>query len=214
MSLVLLGDFNPSIIQPFWLAEKKLIREGEANEAQDIFIQNGISRFKLDWIEFDVRFKRFEIKVTKEPYFEPARDLFVGILKLLRETPIDALGINYLRNFSLQSEEKLYDFGNQLAPLSLWDNFIDKPRLNDFEILERPRKDGLPGMYRIRLFPTKAPLNIQYGVTMTLNDHFSTEGHQGSDKAGKVVEIISEHWEKSNQRADDITISLLTKLGY
>jgi len=34
ISIVFLGDFNPKIIQPFWLVNKKLIREQEGTEAK------------------------------------------------------------------------------------------------------------------------------------------------------------------------------------
>jgi hypothetical protein len=88
MSIVLIGDFNPVIIQPFWLASRKLIREQEAQNAHVEIIHNELVKFELDWVSIEITKNRFEAKSSQEPYFDPMRDLCVGIFEFLRETPI------------------------------------------------------------------------------------------------------------------------------
>ncbi len=49
LSIVFVGDFNPAIIQPYWLANKKLIREQEAENAKVGILHNEITKFNIDW---------------------------------------------------------------------------------------------------------------------------------------------------------------------
>ena len=46
-SIVFVGDFNPVILQPFWLANKGLIRESEATNAKVEVIHNEVVKFEL-----------------------------------------------------------------------------------------------------------------------------------------------------------------------
>lgn len=211
-SIVLLGDFNPAIFQPFWLAEKKLIREGEATNATIEMISSTITKFKLDWIEFDITQKRLEARIAKDPFIEPARDLIIGIFSHLKETPIRIMGINNGRNLSLPDFERFYEFGNKLAPLSNWSDFMKDPRLINLEILENPRKDGYTGMYRVRVFPAPINLNIKWGVSITVNDHYELENEK-RDRDGEIIKILSANWDNSKKRADEIFNTLLDKLN-
>jgi len=96
-SVVFVGEFNPVIIQPFWLANKKLIRDQEAQDAKVEIIHNEIVKFEIDWARFEITKDRFEIRTSQEPYFEPMRDLVISIFEILKETPISALVSNNLK---------------------------------------------------------------------------------------------------------------------
>lgn len=212
MAIVLIGDFNPLLFQPLWLSEKKLIREGEAIEAKIDAISPNITLFKLDWVDFNITPTRLEMKVAKEPFFEPARDLLLGIFKYLKETPIRILGINYLKNLSIPDKDMYYEIGNKLAPLNLWSDFINDPRLSIVEILEKSREDKLPGSYRVKIFPTPSNYNIQYGITINITDQYDlNEGANGRN--GEILNILTEQWEISGKRAKRVIDSLLTKLN-
>jgi len=212
MTLVFLGDFNPILFQPLWFAEKKLIMEGEAQQADIEILHPNLTKFKLDWVEFEINPGRLEMKISKEPFFEPARDLIVGIFKYLKGTPIRSLGINHTKNFSVPTREMYYDFGNKLVPLALWSNFMDDPRVNIVEILEKPRKDKLPGMIRVRITPTLPHLNIQFGVSMNVNDHYQLEEGR-KDREGEILNTLVMQWDYSKTRSDEIVDSLLEKLN-
>ena len=74
--IVFLGDFNPSIFQPFWLASKNLIQEEEAKNAKIDVVMNELSRFQLgEWLSVEVSRNRCEFKTMKSPYFSPMKDL-------------------------------------------------------------------------------------------------------------------------------------------
>src|SRR5690606_31806467 len=163
-SIVLIGDFNPAIVQPFWLANRKLIREKEAQNAKMGVVHNEISKFNIDWAHFEITRMRFEIKTTKEPYFEPLRDLIVEIFKILKETSIKNVSINHLRYYDLRDKERHFNFGNKLVPLNNWTEYLRDPRLQTLNIVEKERQDGRKGHYRVTIQSPDIDLSTKYGV--------------------------------------------------
>ena len=212
LSIVFLGEFNPSIIQPFWLAEKELIREGEADSAKIELIHNDLVRFELDWVRFEIVKQRFELRSSKEPYFEAVRDLAISIFEILKETPLNAVGINHIKNFSLRTEKEYNDIGNRLAPFKNWNNFFSDPKLLQLEMVDLKRKDKLYGNFRVKVSASDANLNIRYGVAFNINDHYTiSPGSKGRN--GEIVKILSEQWKLSMENATEVIESVWTKLN-
>jgi hypothetical protein len=212
VSIVFIGDFNPAIAQPFWLASKKLIREQEAQSALVEVIHDEITKFKLDWLNVEVTRERFELKTSQEPYFEPMKDLAISIFRVLSETPIKALGINHLKYFALTDEKAYYEFGNKLAPLNNWNDFISNPKMMNLEIIESKRKDGLNGSFRIRIQPSDIKLATQYGVLINVNDHYGLENNS-KGRNGEMINILGENWQKSVERAENVSEQLWKKIS-
>ncbi|MCK9613513.1 MAG: hypothetical protein PHR81_11800 [Bacteroidales bacterium] len=209
LSIVFIGDFNPVIIQPFWLANKKLIKEQEAVDTDVELIHNELVKFDLGWASTEITKKRFEVRTAKEPYFEPLRDLVISIFTILPETPIEAMGINHIMHFALPDKDKFYEFGNKLAPLNNWEDVINNPRVLSFEVHEKERKDGLPGFVRIKVRPSDQ--NIQYGVSININDHYAlSPGENGRN--GEMMKCLKDNWANSYTRADEIIEKLWEKI--
>lgn len=208
ISIVFLGEFNPVILQPFWLHSKDLIREEEANNAKIGIIHPEIMKYELDWVSIEISKQRCEFKTNKAPYFDPMKDLAASVFKILRETPIKSLGINHIYNFTLPNQETYYEFGNILSPLNIWSDSMNDPRLLQLEILEENRKDGLEGQYRVRVSPTDE--NISNGVSVNLNDHYDIKNDQKGINM-EMVECLEQNWAKSINRAKDVVEQLLSK---
>jgi len=209
LSIVFLGDFNPVILQPFWLSSKGLIREDEAITAEVKIIHNEIVKFELDWVSVEISKQRCEFKTNKSPYFEILKDLSLGVFKILRETPIKSLGINHIFDLALRSQESYYQFGDKLAPLQNWTDILNDPRLLILEILEENRKDGYKGRYRVRVTPSDH--NKPFGISVNINDHFKLEDHEkGTDM--EMVKVLETNWENSLKRSKSVTQSLLNKI--
>lgn len=209
LSIVFLGEFNPVIIQPYWLAHKKLIREQEAQNATVDVIHNEIVKIELDWAKFEITKNRFEVRTSQEPYFEPLKDLIISIFEILRETPIISLGINHLKYFSLPSEESYYNFGNKLAPLSTWNEVLNDPRMLFLEILEQDRKDKINGKYRVRIQPSD--IKMQNGILIQVNDHIDLNpGETGRN--GEMVKSLGNNWRASMNRATEIIETVWKKI--
>jgi hypothetical protein len=212
LGIVFVGDFNPVIIQPFWLAAKQLIREGEAKNAKIELIHNDVCKFDLDWVHVEVTKKRFELRTAKEPYFEATRDLALSIFGILKETPMTALGINHIKNFALRDAKTYEDFGDRLSPLSNWrDVFLD-PKLLQLDIIDVQRKDKLNGNFRVRITATDRVLDIKYGVAFNINDHFSLPA-ESEGRNGEMVKILAGEWQRSIERAQDVVESVWSKVN-
>ncbi len=209
VSIVFIGDFNPIILQPFWLESKGLIRESEAIKAKVEVMHNEIVKYELDdWVNIEITKNRCEFKTSKVPYFEPVKDLATSVFKILRETPIKALGINHIYDLKMQSEEKYFELGKILTPLDIWSKDLDNPRLLNLEIFEAERKDGEKGHIRIRINPSDQ--KIQYGVVVNVNSHFDL---QSGDLMLSAVVQLEKNWLKSFEQSRNIVQNLLSKTG-
>ena len=74
LSIVLIGNFNPVIISPCWLASKGLIREIEAETARVDVIHSEVTKFELDWFSFESTQARIDFKTNRESHFNILRD--------------------------------------------------------------------------------------------------------------------------------------------
>jgi len=100
-NIVLLGGFNPHIIEPTWLSRHDVVEENADEFAREILFSPGaqqqMMRFHLDGLRWEVALDRILIGSSEARSPAP---WFVNLLQLLPHTPIRAVGIN----FKLQSE--------------------------------------------------------------------------------------------------------------
>jgi len=169
--IVLLGNFNPSIVQPFWLSNKELIREEEAESASIDVIHNDLSRFSLqDWLEIEFQEERSYFICKASPYFQLTADLVIEIFRILAETPFKSVGLNFSYELKLKSAEEFLEFGKKLSALDLWSESLDNPKLLQIDVMQAERTDDLKGHKRIRV--SSSELIQDYGVNILFNDHF------------------------------------------
>lgn len=209
LSIVFIGDFNPVIVQPFWLSSKGLIREDEASNAKVDIIHNELVKIEWDWVSLEISKQRFELKSNKKPYFETVKDLSINIFTILKETPIRSIGINHIFDLSLLTSSTYYEFGNKLSPLTLWNDSLNDARLLQIEILEDNRHDSRKGWYRVRISPSDQK-HINFGIAININDHLDCEDL----KKPQIMEMINKlkaHWEESKVRSRNVVTDILTK---
>lgn len=202
LSIVVNGEFNPIIIQPFWLANKKLIREQEAQGAKVEIMHNEIVKYSLDWLKIEATRNRIEFKTSQEPFFEPLRDLVISLFEILSEAPVHAIGVNHLKYFALPDKDRYFEFGNRLAPLKNFNNSLNNPRMLALEILEQKRKDKINGTYRIRIQPSDIKLSTEFAVLININDNMMLEPGQ-SHREGNMLKIFASNWVNSRERATE-----------
>ncbi|NVN93984.1 MAG: hypothetical protein HXX18_01745 [Bacteroidetes bacterium] len=208
LSIVFIGDFNPVIFQPFWLSSKELIREDEAKNAKIDIIHNEIVKYELDWINIEITRNRCVFKTTKEPYFDPLKDLVIGIFKILNETPIKSFGLNHTYELSLQTKEKYYNFGSKLTPLNYWDEELNDPRLMQLEVFEKERSDFKNGSRRIRITPS-SDQTIPFGVSININNHYDLKSEV---KKIDYITLLEDNWKTTFVQTKDIVNKLLIKI--
>lgn len=81
--IVILGDFNPAIFHPAWFAMQELVRPQEADAAEIQLVHPDATIFQIDWGRIHVMRERFQARTSQESYFEPLRDLVIGVFTLL-----------------------------------------------------------------------------------------------------------------------------------
>lgn len=211
LSVVVVGDLNPIIFQPFWLSSKGLIRENEAKNAKIEVIHNEIVKYELnDWLAIEVTKKRCMLKTSKKPYFGPLKDLAVGIFKILSETPLESFGLNHTYDLTLKTKESYYKFGSSLTPLEYWNENLDDPRLLQLEIFEKERKDGQKGSRRIRISPSQDQ-SIAFGVAFNINNHFDLIS---DGKKYNFIKLLEENWNSSFKLTETMINGVLNKAEF
>lgn len=209
-SIVLLGQFNPSIFHPIWFSSEKLLRNEEADRAKIEIVHPDVTKFALDWLTVEVLRERFVMQTSQETYDETLRDLVLGTFSILRHTPITKMGINRSAHFLIESEEKWHNAGHKLAPKELWNGILEKPGMLSLTMEESPRKDGLKGFVRVRVEPSGS---VQpWGLFIEVNDHIvfsDTKKDVGSDE---MLDILKSKWKDSINRAEDIIYTLYERV--
>jgi len=209
ISVIFVGEFNPVIVQPFWLASKGLIKEEEAESANVEVIHNELVRYSLEWASIQITRNRFEIRSTQQAYFEPLKDLAASVFEVLRETPLRAVGINHIRHYTI-SEKQYRDLGDTLAPFKNWKGALEDPQLLKVEMLQK-NSDGTS--YRIRIQPSDY-LKAPFSFMINLNDHTPAVPTAGRiSPAMQIVAAFKTRWRSSSLYADQVedTIEKLIK---
>lgn len=207
ISMVFLGQFNPAIFQPAWFASEGLIPEKEAENAEVQIIHPEFASFSLEWLNFRVGLERLSMETVKEPYYEILRDLAIGTFRLLRHTPIQALGINRSVHIAAESEEQWHDFGHSLAPKEPWGGILETPGLRQL-VMQGKRKDGYNGFIRVIVEPSS---RYQQSVFLSVNDHIELEKSEPTVGCKEIIEALASSWEQSMNASDDIITNLWKK---
>ena len=201
LSIVIVGAFNPTIFQPMWFAEEKLLTVEEAEHAEVQIIHADVTAFQLPWIGLSVERERFTANSIAEPYFERLVDVVVGTFERLRHTPLRMLGINNEVHYKADSFEEWHELGHRLAPKPFWDKFFKKPGLQSLTIRQVPRDDQEGGYVDVTVEPST---RVMPGVYVRINDHFAPSDAAESLGATKILKLLQDRWVSSNQFADRV----------
>jgi hypothetical protein len=205
ISIVLLGDFNPKIIQPSWLACQGLIAKGEAEAADVKIITPDVSVFKLEWLTIQVTRERYSASTTQAAFFEAVRDLVVGTFSILRHTPARAMGINRDAHFRVSTVERWNALGDRWAPKEFWKQVLEKPGLLTL-IIDSPRPGKHPGRMRVQVEPSG---KVEPGVFCAINDHYSIEKDQSASGCEILISILRDCWDESMHRSREIILKTI-----
>jgi hypothetical protein len=119
VSIVGAGSFNPAIFQPRWLAAKELVPDGLAEHAEtQLVVTPQLTAFTSDWLSLQVTDEQAVFSTVHEGREVDLRDFARGVLEVLPETPVDALGINADAHFKVESEDAWHALGDQWLPKS------------------------------------------------------------------------------------------------
>jgi len=90
--------------------------------------------FSTEWLSVNVRTDRLQLATGMVQEFERLRDTAIGVLTVLPETPIFALGINRDVHWSVATRDQFDRFGDILAPKGPWDRHLKLSGTQDLTI--------------------------------------------------------------------------------
>jgi len=165
VAVVLVGNFNPAIFQPMWLAKNQLVREEEAQAATIQLIRPELSSFVIGAINVVVVTNQFQAETAALDKGEVLKDLVVGCFRLLEHTPISSLVISRHMHFRMPSTEAWNRVGHMIVPKSpLWDGILENPGTRVAEI-EGTRPTAPSGKLHFRIEPSlRVPCSVYIGT--------------------------------------------------
>jgi hypothetical protein len=207
LNLVVLGNFNPVIINPIWLMSKGLIRESEVRDPE--IIHSEISRFELDWLSVEVTPTRMDFNCKRESDFEVLKDLVISIFSILKETPVGAFGLNHLRHYSLRNIEDYISFGYWISPVETFKGFLNTPKVFSVTYVEDVKSEEF-GHFRVTISPSDL-ITDRKSVVFNVNHHI-----QNKDKTNAIefLKRLPELWEYSFTRVDEINNGIWDKAQF
>ncbi len=207
LSVVLIGNFNPAIFHPSWFSANGLIGQQEADKAQTRMVHPDVAIFTINWLEVNVVRQKFQIATSQEAYFEPLRDLVLGIFELLSHTPLRQMGVNMNFHFGLESDRKLRLLCNRFAPEKNRQSVLPNTGMASL-VVRSYREDKFPGFVGVKIEPSGI---VRPGIYIEVNDHYDlTNVNKVSLSSPTVSDILTNSWNKSLIRsrtiADSITV--------
>jgi len=125
---------------------------------------------------------------------------------------LSRLGINHLKYYALPNNDLYYNFGDKLVPLTNWNKIFSDPRMMFLEIVDLKRKDGLKGIFRVRVQPSDIKLSTPFGVLLTFNDQFDLNTDQDG-RHGELLQILGKQWKDSYTQSTEVAEIIWSKIN-
>lgn len=208
ISIVFIGDFNPMIFHPTWLAHQELIRVNDASDAVINVIHTDVSQFQLDWVAFQILRDRFTATIKADAYKAHLGDIVQGIFTILGHTPVKQLGINVTVKAQFKSTEDWHSFGHFLTPKSPWQNVLEAPGMRSVNI-QGKRVDERLGFTIFSIEPDL--VTAENFANIRVNDHYDNPNlnAQTPINANWAVEILHENYNNSIINASKMINNLI-----
>lgn len=215
--IVAVGHFNPAIVSPAWLQRKDLISESDADSAMETLqalVKEGLMSFDTTWFSFRLVHQQMALSTTAG-VTPRIRDLAASIFRLLPETPVTAVGINFATDLQFESTDDYHRFGDLLVPKGVWSALY--PGLNAGVASLQLAIDPTP---RTQLRPAESPpeqrrFTIQPSNVIGANAvHIAYNHHYplGDDgRGGAAMDLIQKCWDADFAEAEE-KFGLLVKL--
>lgn len=189
-SIVVLGDFNPAILQPLWFWVNGLVPEAEAKEADVDVIHKQFALFSMGGIRVQVDGSRLHVAAIESPQGPILRDLVLGTLSILEHTPLKAIGLNRDMTFVMETDEAWHEVGDRLVPKGDWEQILACPGMRQV-VVEGQCSDCNADRLHVRVQPSA---NLE--ILIAVNQHYQLESKER-------VEVRDRHNEATRVLADD-----------
>ena len=206
VGIVLVGSFNPAILNPDWLVLNGVIGKTQGEIREIRFITPQISEFRISSFQFQVTQQRFGVSFESAPYVELQDAVSKIFRELLPHTPVQQIGINRSVHFSVGSEEKRNAIGRRLAPAEPWGDWSkewkDRPVPNRGGMVNLAIEESFPGDPNQRRVTAIVQPSILIpdlsGIFIVVNDNYVLSENTGLAAAA----VVNEKFELSVQRSE------------
>lgn len=202
-TIVAVGEFLPSVMTPEWFAEHELIGADDLKEVKEgeFLVSRTVTSFHTAWLAFQATLEQVVFGAVG-PVTPQLCDSTVGVLSLLTDMKISAIGMNFMAHYKLDSIEEYQKFGDVLAPKEIWNQIFPNRRtglLNMQVVAEAPA--GADPTTRVNV--TVQPSNrIKNGIFISINDHRPILKKQTDNETVQIAaELIHDHWQASWDQA-------------
>lgn len=199
-SVVVNGDFTPSLFQPYWFVQKGIISEADADSVRDLVtLENNVCQFQLGgWLRFTCTSDKMQLLTRMNPYFPVMKDFITALFKVCSEFPIKSFGYNFVYSFGLQSKERYYKIGSEVGNLRRWANVLEHAKLERVSVkVEDLDVNG--SQFSLTIQPSQRDLKIGYGVDFYINNHFPC--NDKNIDGGTLSELISSNYESYSEKS-------------
>jgi hypothetical protein len=220
-SIVLVGNFNPSIFHPEWFIRHEIVpawnypgRSHSGDEVAAVAVLPDLAQVEFpDQRNLHVMLNKFTLRCTRASEYLTIKDIVTSTFDILQETPITQMGMNYQAVIQLADRDLWLKFGEQIAPKSPWlaaapyINDLDKEKQSVLGLLEMtmqmPRPDDLKGYIR----PTLRAVDLDSRkLSISINNHVVIE----DNNAATMIDHLNNQWEQALVFADDFVKATLT----
>jgi hypothetical protein len=216
-SIVLLGQFNPSIFHPAWLLAHGVEQDVPDDNVKTEIVHQDISRFSFDSRAYTVDQNRFQIQTAVAPWVKLLDITAMVFGELLIHTPIRAFGVNRDAHFNVQDQATRTKIGRTLAPIAPWGKFGEQ-----MEPSETHEVGGLQSLTMRRLnshedyvrqtnarIEPSAHLKSPSGIYMQINSHFSIQGLDDGHGSEKAIENLAAQFQSCVNESEEIMSSIM-----
>jgi hypothetical protein len=208
-AIVLLGSFNPTILQPEWFVRQNLLPQTEVEKATIKIISPQVCDFETARFQVQVTQQRFAVISKADANPAPLQDIVCGTFYILEHTPVTALGLNRQMHFQLKTEKDWHNFGDQLAPKEGWGKVLPgRPGMLNLSIQAAMGGPDAPkGGPAITVKVQPSVQVKQFGVYFEVNENYPDSKPEALKN---FMEIIKGRWEESYNYAAEIADGILS----
>jgi hypothetical protein len=224
VQVVIVGQFNPAIVSGGWLVGNDLISQADADDSEVFPSPGQASFFRVGWLRCDIFQNRMQFGCETPENYELLRDVALGTIGILDESPVSGLGINRHLHYRIEDTELWHRIGDALVPKDPWSDVLRLPGMRDVS-LNAIRDDEFGGEINVSIQPSGI---VRPGLFAAVNDHYNlrVDEKKPTDRdeffdpefmaaAAKLVEpdaeyiptlkrILGSNWSSSLAKVEDI----------
>lgn len=163
VSIVVVGNFDPTKLTPKWLYELNIITAEEWNgQERNLLVSSPITKFKFGEIEFLSQPNRIQLISNDISESNHLINMITNILNNYGDTDYKAVGINAGMAFTFADSDDSLRFGQYLAHLEALNTFFNDPRLRTvtFESNQQATADTPKTSIQIQAEDFAEPRNV------------------------------------------------------